>query len=143
MADKVAKTLKELVHLDYDAIEAYEAAIVRLQDSQVAAQLTEFKQDHINHTRNLGALLQQRNEQVPTGPDLKRLLTKGKVVLADLGDDHTILKAMSANEKVTNEVYEKALEIDGLTPDIRQVLLSNLNDERRHKNWIDQRIDQR
>ena len=79
MADRI-KTLKNLVALDYDAIEAYDAAIERLKDPGFAARLREFRQDHLRHTENLGAILRNMNEDVPQGPDMKRMLTEGKVV---------------------------------------------------------------
>ncbi len=41
------------------------------------------------------------------GGDLKQILTKGKVVIAELGGDDAILKAMKMNEEVTNKSYEE------------------------------------
>lgn len=141
MTSQVNETLKELAALDFDAIEAYDAAIERLTDRSTADKLRDFRQDHVQHTQNLSALLEQRGEKAPDGPDFKRFLTKGKVVLADLGDDNTILKAMSANEKVTNETYEKALKLDDLDAATAQTLKGNLQDEQRHKAWIDQQVN--
>lgn len=140
--DKQARTLKELVKLDYDAIEAYDAAIERLEDPVTKEELARFRQDHVRHTENLGQLLGRMNEEVPDGPDMKRLLTEGKVYIANLGGDKAILRAMQANEKVTNEAYEKALEANGFDAAIRDTLMANLDDERRHKAWIESRIDQ-
>lgn len=143
MTDKVIKTLQELVALDYDAIEAYDAAIARLENPRLSAKLVEFRQDHHRHTENLGEILRQRSEDVPNGPDMKRFLTKGKVVIADMGDDETILKAMNANEKVTNETYEKALKLDDLNGSARTTVAGNLSDEQRHKAWIESQIERR
>ena len=139
--DKQAKTLQELVKLDYDAIEAYEEAIQRLEDSAHKSKLEEFRQDHVRHTENLGEILRKMNQEVPTGPDMKRMLTEGKVKIGSLGGDKAILRAMNANEKVTNETYEKALKLDNLDTHTRQTLEQNLADEQRHKAWIEQRIE--
>lgn len=141
MADKT-KTLKELVKLDYDAIEAYDAAIERLEDPGYKERLGEFRQDHVRHTENLGSILRNLNEDVPEGPDMKRMLTEGKVVIAGLGGDKAVLRAMQANEKVTNTAYEKALEANGTDAATRQTLQRNLDDERRHKAWIDEKIEE-
>lgn len=141
MADKV-KTLKELVKLDFDAIEAYDAAIERLEDPGYAERLREFRQDHVRHTENLCSILRNLNEDVPQGPDAKRMLTEGKVVIAGLGGDKAVLRAMQANEKVTNTAYEKALEANGTDAATRETLQRNLDDERRHKAWIDEKIDE-
>jgi hypothetical protein len=45
LRDDVKKILKELVYLDYDAIEAYEAAIERLDNPEFKARLTKFCED--------------------------------------------------------------------------------------------------
>ena len=141
MSDKaVIKALKELVALDYDAIEAYDAAIDRLDDKEAAKKLESFKQDHVRHTANIGDLVRKRGETPPDGPDFKRILTKGKVVLADLIGDKTILTAMSANEKITNVAYDKARGLDDLQPNELSVINANYADEQRHKAWIDQHI---
>lgn len=136
----VVKALKELVALDYDAIEAYDAAIERLDDKQAARKLESFKQDHIRHTTNVGDLIRKRSETPPDGPDFKRVLTEGKVVLAGLIGDKTILMAMSANEKITNLAYDKARGLDDLKPQERSILEENYADEQRHKEWIDKHI---
>lgn len=143
MADKVVKTIQELVALDYNAIEAYDAAIERLENPRLSAKLVEFRQDHHRHTENLGEILRLQGEDVPNGPDMKRFLTKGKVVIADIGDDETILKAMNANEKVTNETYEKALKLDDLHGPARTTISGNLSDEQRHKAWLVSQIERR
>jgi rubrerythrin len=140
MTDRT-KTLKELVKLDYDAIEAYDAAIERLEDRAYAEKLAEFREDHVRHTENLGNILRNLDEKVPDGPDLKMILTEGKVVIAGMGGDKAILRAMQANEKVTNTAYEKALEANGMDAAARGTLEHNLADERRHKAWIDAQIE--
>lgn len=139
---KGTRTLKELVQLDYDAIEAYDAAIERLEDPAYREALREFRQDHVRHTENLGSILRKLNEDVPSGPDMKRMLTEGKVVIAGLGGDKAVLRAMQANEKVTNEAYEKALKANGADAATRDTLKQNLDDERRHKAWIDAKIEE-
>lgn len=137
---KIVKTLQQLVKLDYDAIEAYEAAIERLDDAESKGQLGIFRDDHRKHTENLGELLMKMNADVPQGPDAKRLLTKGKVVLGGLVGDKAILMAMHANEDVTNKTYEEAAKHVAGDSEMQQTLESNLQDERRHRDWIDRKL---
>ena len=85
--DNLHSLLKHLIELDYDAIEAYEAAVERLDNPAFKRSLELFRQDHVAHTRNLGEILRARGETPPDGPTTKRLLTKGKVVLADLAGE--------------------------------------------------------
>ena len=76
------KALKNLVSLDYDAVEAYQAAIDRLEDEEYKKALEGFKQDHLKHIKELSAFLKKHNHTPPTGPSSKSLLTQGKVTLA-------------------------------------------------------------
>ena len=48
--------------------------------------------------------------------DAMKILTKGTVVIAGLVGDDTILKAMRANEEVTNTKYEHAVETSYAEP---------------------------
>ncbi|MBS0184905.1 MAG: DUF2383 domain-containing protein [Proteobacteria bacterium] len=54
---KFSDALKSLLELDYDAIEAYKAAIERLENQTYKDKLTEFQEDHERHVEELSALL--------------------------------------------------------------------------------------
>lgn len=131
--------LEELIKLDYDAIEAYDAAIERLTDLESQARLTEFRDDHERHTQNLGEHLRLMGHTPPMGPDIKRVLTKGKVVMAGLVGELAILKAMRSNEDDTNVAYERALAHD-LPLTLRETIRDNLADEKRHRAWIEEKL---
>ena len=137
-----AEELQQLITLDYDAIEAYDEAIKRIDDPVSKGKLAEFREDHFRHTETLGAILRQWGEEVPDGPDVKHLVTEGKVKIADLFGDKAILHAMQLNEKVTNDAYEEALKLDDLDAASHDAIKANFEDEQRHKAWIEQRIDQ-
>lgn len=141
--DTLEDLLQDLIKLDYDAIEAYEAAIERLENPQYQQKLREFCEDHRRHTTNLAPFLRQLGEEVPQGPDAKALLTKGKVVMANLMGDGAIIKAMKTNEDDTNTAYERAVEHADVSPEIRQVLQSNLEDERAHRAWMESVLRER
>ncbi len=140
--DKVINKLNDLIELDFDAIEAYQAAIERLESPEYKRTLGEFLADHERHTRNLRDLVIKLGGKPSDGPDFKRYLTKGKVVLADLvGQDRAILLAMRVNEEVTNKRYELALASDGgMDAQTRQTVEANLADERRHREWIQAQV---
>lgn len=138
----LTELLTNLVHLDYDAIEAYRLAVERLDDAAMAETLRGFMADHERHTREVGVLLREMGETPPTSGDMKQMLTTGKVAMADLLGDRAILQAMKSNEDDTNMAYERAVKHDDATPAIRSVLETNLADERRHRAWIEKTIDQ-
>jgi uncharacterized protein (TIGR02284 family) len=137
---KLVDALDALLELDYDAIEAYDAAIARLKDASDKAQLGAFMADHERHVAELTALVEGLGRRASKGPDLKRWLTKGKVVILGLAGDHAILLAMKTNEDDTNTAYERVAGRDDLSSEIRAVVARNLDDERRHRAWIEARL---
>lgn len=133
--------LHDLIELDLDAVEAYRTAIDKLQDPECKSALSGFMSDHERHVREVGEALTRLGGEPPKGPDFKRVLTQGKVVLGGIVGDKGILKAMKTNEDDTNVAYERASGRTDLTPDLQVLLRGNLDDERRHRAWIEARID--
>jgi uncharacterized protein (TIGR02284 family) len=140
-SEPVVSKLNDLIELDYDAIEAYQAAIERLENASFRKKLGEFCKDHEHHTKNLATLVKKHGGTSAEGPDLKRILTKGKVVIGGLVGDHAILLAMRANEEVTNKRYEMALAADQMDAETRKTVEGNLADERRHREWIVEQLN--
>lgn len=134
------ETLNNLIELDFDAVEAYQAAIDRLDDVTAKEQLRQFMGDHQRHTRDLSEIVRELGGTPPTQGDFKRFLTKGKVVIAELAGDKGILQAMKSNEDDTNTAYERALKRNDVQPRAQDVLQRNLEDERRHRAWIEERL---
>lgn len=133
-----ADALRELVELDYDAIEAYEAAINRLENESYKDKLDEFKKDHERHVKELNDILLAHGEKKVEGPDAKQWLAKGKVVLANMMGDESILQAMRTNEEDTNTAYEKLNNHESKWSDASDALRRGLEDEKRHKRWIEE-----
>lgn len=135
--------LQDLITLDYDAIKAYEAAIKRLDNTSYQTKLREFCEEHRRHTTNLAPFLEKLGARVPHEADAKSVLTTGKVVLANMIGDHAIIRAMKTNEDDTNTAYERAVQHKEVTPEVRTVLQSNLEDERRHRQWMIATLNER
>jgi uncharacterized protein (TIGR02284 family) len=133
-------TLKSLIELDFDAAEAYEAAISRLDDPLVRDQLGQFMSDHQRHIQELSALVRDLGQVPPTTSDIKAVLTQGKVVIGGLVGDKGILSAMRSNEDDTNQAYEQALKRNDILSRAEGILKQNLADERRHRSWIEERL---
>jgi uncharacterized protein (TIGR02284 family) len=134
--------LKELIELDFDAIEAYEAAENRLENKEYKRKFAEFRADHERHTRELSQVLRDEGHDAPTGPSTKQWLTKGKVVLANLIGDKAILTAMRSNEDDTNTAYERAVNYEDKSLELTNILRQGLEDERRHREWIVKTLEQ-
>lgn len=138
----VTKMLCDLIELDFDAIEAYQASIDRLEDFMVQQQMRAFLADHERHVRELTTVVESLGGSAPTKGDFKRVLTKGKVVIGQIAGDRGILMAMKSNEDDTNQAYEQAARRHDLPADTRDLLQRNLADERRHRAWIEDRLSQ-
>lgn len=132
--------LEQLVRLDYDAIDAYEAAINRLENEYYQDKLEEFKVDHQRHIDEVSEFLRKNNKTPPVGSDIKSLLTQGKVVLAKLLGDETILRAMKSNEIDTNTAYERINSYKAIPQDIKEVLEKGLQDEKKHLAWLEEQL---
>lgn len=139
-SDTIVKKLDDLIELDYDAIAAYKEAVDRFENPAFKTRLKEFLGDHERHVEELSKSVRAEGGTPPTSGDFKKVLTKGQVVLADLGDDKAILKAMKINEDQTNSKYEQAVE-EGFPDHIQTLLEQGLSDERRHREWIKETID--
>ena len=136
-----AKAVEELIELDYDAIEAYTAAINRLENPTYKSKMNEFKSDHQRHVAELSEMLRERGKTPPTGPSAgKQWLAKGKVILANLIGDKTILAAMKTNEDDTNTAYERMNHHRDKWPEANDILVRGLQDEQRHRTWIEATI---
>lgn len=133
--------LKDLVSLDYDAVEAYEAAINRVEDEEYKKTLESFKKDHLRHIEELSEFLKNNNETPPTGPSPKSLLTQGKVVLANLVSEKMILRAMRSNEIDTNTAYGRINNYDDIPQELKGTLSRDLQDEKRHLAWLEKVLE--
>jgi uncharacterized protein (TIGR02284 family) len=137
---KLVHHLNELISLDLDAIEAYEAAILRLGDTGDKAELERFMADHRRHVTDLSPLVRELGGEAATSPDVKRVLTKGKVVVMAIAGDSGVLEAMKSNEETTTKVYDKARKHPDLPIQARTIIERNFADEQRHLAWLEQRL---
>jgi hypothetical protein len=133
--------VEALIKLEQNALEAYDETIERLENRTYAQQVADFRQDHYQHVEALSEIARRLGAEIP-GPGGKAMLTKGKVVIADLvGKDSLILDAMKTNEYETVMAYENALKKDFLTAELRAICEKGLADERKHRDWMDKTAD--
>ena len=136
------EALKQVIELDFDAIKAYEAAIHRLENPTYIATFQTFKGDHQRHVNDLSRYMKEQGQTPPTGPDFKAVLTQGKIIIAALATDHAILRAMKSNEEDTNQAYDNILSHGQKPQAIADLLITCFEDERRHRQWLEQEITQ-
>lgn len=136
----ITTLIRNLIYLDHDAVDAYAAAIERLESAERKQQLSEFKADHERHIEALGRIGTARGIEVPEGGDMKRFLTQGKVAIGQLMGDKGILRAMKSNEEDTTTAYDRAAERDDLDAEIKAVIDTAQGDEHRHKAWLEAQL---
>lgn len=134
--------VKELIELDFDAIEAYNCAIKAMKNSAFKEKLEAFKADHERHVHAFSNLLKKHKIAAPAGPSSKQWLTKGKVVMAELVGEVVILKAMNSNETDTNLAYETMCKREDVWEDAKDLLFVGRKDELRHKQWLEHILKQ-
>lgn len=139
-AADVVDMLNDLIQLDYDAVQAYEAAINRIDDDEHRRQLSAFRDDHVRHTEELSRVVRGLGGEPATSASMKQVLTVGKVAFADMMGARAVLQAMKTNEDDTNTAYERASGRSDLPPAAIPVIQSALSDERRHRDWIEKVI---
>lgn len=130
--------VKNLLILEHDAISAYESTVERLDDPHSKRQISSFRDDHLEHVQELTRLAGSLGIEAPQEGDMKEYLTTGKIALASLVGDKTILKAMSTNEIETKMAYDQAAKNSVVPAEARSFFQKAYADEDRHKAWMDQ-----
>jgi uncharacterized protein (TIGR02284 family) len=136
----LVKALNDLIESEYDSIEAHEAAIERVMESD-QAQLLRFRADHRRHVAELvEQVLALGGEPVDAG-DLKRVVTKGKVVFGGFLGDQAVMMAMRSNEQGLLRAYQRASEVPRISTRLSGVLARATDDENRHLEFLEKRIN--
>jgi uncharacterized protein (TIGR02284 family) len=135
-------TLQDLIHLDMDAIRAYDQAIKACEHENVAEQLRSFKGDHERHVRDLSRELEALGEKPDVRTDLKGFFIEKFTAITSMGT-RSALMSMMGNETLTTARYKAALELQELPESAKGVIRTNYADEQRHLQWIKNALDQK
>lgn len=129
--------LQDLVELEYDAIEAYNSAINRVQNAQYRVQLAEFRSNHEKHVQKLSEFLNNASKKVPANKPGLGGLAKNKVMLGNIIGDKAVLLAMLSHEIDTNKAHLRLLEHEEIWPTVVDILRRGVIEQRRHKAWFE------
>src|SRR5262249_46792443 len=133
--------LNNLIHVDRDAILAYEQAIDACEVPEIRTKLSVFAGDHERHVRDLELKVRALGGEPAAGRDIKGFFIKGFTALASQGD-RSALVAMRTNEELTIRAYHAALEEEH-TEDVRLLIEQNYQDEVSHLEWIKETLENR
>lgn len=137
----VVSLLNRLIHLDYDAIEAYAAALARVAGDDDKERLSHFATEHKRHIEQLALVVRNLGGSPPGHGDLRQALARGKAVLGGLSGERAVLQAMLDNEDEIARIYEDAATQPGVPRDVHAAIEQALCDERQHREWIARRLD--
>ena len=135
-------TLQDLLHLDMDAIKAYDQAIKACEHENVSSQLRLFRSDHERHVRNLSQELTKLGEKPDARTDVKGFFIEKFTAITSIGT-RSALMSMMGNETLTNARYKSALDLQDIPESAKSVIRSNYADEQRHLEWIRNALDQK
>jgi uncharacterized protein (TIGR02284 family) len=135
-------SVQDLIHLDMDAINAYEQAIKACEHEVVATQLRSFQADHRRHVSQLSDEMRKLGEQPQVRTDLKGFFIEKFTAITSIGT-RSALMAMRGNEQLTNARYKAALDLQDLPESTKQIIRTNYSDEQRHLEWIKSALDQK
>jgi uncharacterized protein (TIGR02284 family) len=139
--EDVIDQLQELIHLDADAVQAYEHAIAKVDIITVRSELSVFKHDHERHITDLARAITNLGGSPKVGRDAKGILIEGMTALQSALGTKGALKAMRTNEQRTNHDYDRALE-GPLPADVRAIVERNREDELLHLEYIERALDE-
>jgi rubrerythrin len=99
--------------------------------------ISALRDDHIRHAEDLSTKITELGEKPPKlTQDFKGYLIEGFTSLRSVTGTKGALKAMESNEILTNRTYKRALELEGLPPDVKTLIEKNYGDEKRHLDYI-------
>jgi rubrerythrin len=135
--------LTNLMHVEGDAARSYAQAVEAVGASAIRRRLEVFRDEHERHIAAIAAEIRALGMEPPPRHADRRgfLLTGYTAIYASMGTE-AALRALRANETLTNHRYDEALAAD-LPDPVRQLIDRNRVDERRHSRFLEDVIDKR
>ncbi len=136
MDPQLLSSLKDLVHIDLDAIVLYDAVLRTLNAPQLEQALMEFRSDHIRHVRELNDRMEALGGgREQTRPSMESCERHGFTPIREGMSFEDLLTATVDGEQITNRTYERILK-ENWDPQTRALIDRNFADEQRHLLWV-------
>lgn len=128
------RLLEQLLTLEYDADELYRVASEHLADPRYQEPLRMFRADHRRHRDELERLVRELGGTLPAGSDLRGRLEETRMLLAQLGGDDAMLKALQSHAERTGAAYARA--VAQAPAEAQDIVLRGRDAEERHRDWF-------
>ncbi len=137
----IIEKLSSLMKLDYDAAQAYESSIERIDDPLIRERIQAYHDDHLRHVDNISEIIISLGGTPPErSTGIRGLFLSGAAALQGITGTGGALKALQTGEKITNKSYNDAVHQD-FPLDIKTVLEKNFRDEQRHIEYINTTLE--
>lgn len=136
MDPQLLSSLKDLVHIDLDAIMLYDAVLKSLNAPQLEQALMEFRSDHLRHVRELNDRIEAcGGGREQARESIEECVRHGFTPVRQGMSVEEMLTATVDGEQITNQTYERILK-ENWDPDTRALIDRNFADEQRHLLWV-------
>ena len=133
---RLISSLKDLVHIDIDAISLYDAVLKSINSPQLEQALMEFRSDHLRHVRELNDRLEVLGGgREPARPSVESCESHGFTLIRKSMGIEELLTATVDGEQITNRTYERILK-ENWDSETRALIDRNFADEQRHLLWV-------
>ena len=139
--DELIETVSGLIQLDIDTVYSYNQALDEIEDEIIRARLTEFRDMHQNHIKNLSDVIRTLGAEPPRiKKDLKGFVIEALTALRGLTGMAGALKALKTTEEITNRLYGEVVSKDVPSP-LKEILREHFTDEKIHLDYIDSNLE--
>lgn len=135
--DRIVSLATDACLADLDAIDAYDAALDRIEDAGMVRVLRGCLEDHQRHLVELSELLVSVDAQLPMQGIIDHLLCTARMLVGNLGGDGGVLLALRSREAEAWATYERLAKSTGLPPEVRELLRRHAREERRHLGLVE------
>jgi uncharacterized protein (TIGR02284 family) len=140
--DKIIEACSELIRVDLEAIEEYDAAIQHIEEEEIVHHLKAFRHDHARHVEELSQIVRRLGVTPPEKAGAGGKWRSVKTKMAGAMGTESALKSMRKNEELTNKQYgEQASQ--PFPEAVLEVVQRNYRDEQRHLAWIEKALNGR
>lgn len=133
---RLLSVLKDLLHIDLDAITIYDSVLRTLTAPALEQSLMEFRSDHLRHVKELNErIVKLGGEREPARPSVESCERHGFTAVREGMSIEELLTLMVDGEQITNRMYEQVLK-ESWDDETRALLDRNFADEQRHLLWV-------
>lgn len=128
--------LKELAELLYELTETLTAASTRLENEKYKKAVDEMIVKAREYVHAVNSFLQGKGRETATGPSGAQLLSIGRVAIAQMMGDKSILSTLVSVMKDVETAYNRLCDRAQESEDVTKILRGGLDEVRLEVGWL-------